>query len=139
MFDTQPPASARFGRTSERGLQVLCTNPASLRGGAATLDTLSPTTPFPGTLGIAVNASTTLPQVSTPWIGFPGRSTARCRNAGGAQWLQVDPAGGANDTRPVFKATIGPDWGLHLGDMNLAMGTLTTLAERQAAAYLRRR
>jgi hypothetical protein len=30
-------------------------------------------------------------------------------------------------------------WGLHLGDMNLAMGNLTTIAHKQIAAYLNRR
>jgi hypothetical protein len=29
-------------------------------------------------------------------------------------------------------------WGLHLGDVNLALGNLTTIAHKQIAAYLRR-
>jgi hypothetical protein len=29
-------------------------------------------------------------------------------------------------------------WGLHLGDVNLALGNLTTIARKQIAAYLKR-
>lgn len=138
MFDAPPPADARFGRTTEQGLEVLCTNPAALGGGAGALDTISRTAPFPGTLGAAVNAATTLPKVSTTWVAFPGRSTGRCLDQGGAQWLQVDPAGGAADTRPLFKANLGAGWGLHLGDVNIALGNLVALASSEARAYTRR-
>lgn len=138
MFDAPPPADARFGRTTEKGLEVLCTNPAALGGGSGLLDTVSRTAPFPGTLGLAVNAATTLPKVSTPWVAFDDRSTARCVNQGGAQWLQVDPAGGPADTRPLFKANLGPGWGLHLGDVNIALGNLVALAGAESRAYTRR-
>jgi hypothetical protein len=33
---------------------------------------------------------------------------------------------------------IGPDWGLHLYDVNLALGNLVEVARRQAKAYARR-
>ncbi|HWT93071.1 MAG TPA: DUF3089 domain-containing protein [Solirubrobacteraceae bacterium] len=139
MFDTPPPADARFGRTTEKGLEVLCTNPASLGGGNGALDTISRTEQFPGTLGLAVNAATTLPKVGTTWVAFPGRSTGRCVDQGGAQWLQVDPAGGPADTRPLFKANLGAGWGLHLGDVNIALGNLVNLAASEARAYTRLR
>jgi hypothetical protein len=137
MFDGTPPRDSIFGRTSERGLEVLCTNPGALGGGSARLDAYNRTSPFPGLLGVAVAQATELPKASTPWVEYPGRSIARCVKRDGAVWLDVRPAGGSADTRPTFRAVPTAQWGLHLGDMNIAMGQLTALARRQAAAYLR--
>jgi hypothetical protein len=135
MFDKEPADPSRFSRTSRPNREILCTNPAALGGGSGRLDAYSRTTPFPGALGVAIAASTELPKVSSPWIAFPRRSTARCVKRGNASWLQVDAVPG--DRRPTFRATIGDDWGLHLGDINIAYGQLTELVRRQAAAYLR--
>ena len=137
MFDKEPADPSRFSRTDTANREILCTNPASLGGGSGRVDAYSRTTPFPGTLGVAIAASTTLPEVDTPWVAFPGRATARCVKRGNASWLQIDAVEG--DPRPTFKATIGDDWGLHLGDINIAYRQLTDIVRRQAAAYLRRR
>jgi hypothetical protein len=45
-FNGPVPANAVFGRTSEPGREVLCTNPAALGGGSAPLDTIQPSEPF---------------------------------------------------------------------------------------------
>jgi hypothetical protein len=137
MFDKEPANPSRFGRATSGAREVLCTNPAALGGGSGRLDAYSRVSAFPGVLGIAIGASTTQPLTApTPWVAFPGRSTARCVKRGGASWLQVDPVPG--DPRPSFRATIGDDWGLHLGDINIAYGQLTDLVRRQVAAYVRR-
>ncbi|HEY3186122.1 MAG TPA: DUF3089 domain-containing protein, partial [Solirubrobacteraceae bacterium] len=74
-FDQPVPADAIFGRTTEKGMAVLCTNPAALGGGAGLLDPVYPSQPFaPGSTiaaGIALLGAT-LPQASTPWIEVPG-------------------------------------------------------------------
>ena len=68
--------------------------------------------------------------VATPWFSEPGRYTGSCATtADGASYLKVD---GSPQPTPV--PTTG--WGLHLGDMNLAMGNLTTIARKQIAAYV---
>ncbi len=136
MFNQLPAPDARFGRTPASGREVLCTNPAALSGGSGTLDPYTPTAPFPGTIGAALRLSITIPRASTPWVAFPGRATARCKKEGGAVWLQVDER--PNDARPTFTPELGPTWGLHLGDVNIAYGQLTDLVRRQAATYLRR-
>ena len=41
-----PPAKSLFGRTSVRGMQVLCTNPAALAGGRGVADPIFPSKPF---------------------------------------------------------------------------------------------
>jgi len=127
-----------FGRVTGAGaskLQVLCTNPAALGGGSAPLKTYIPTSPFPGTLGVGVALEIgPLPTVPTKWIGQTGSYSARCVNAGGANTLRITAAPGARVLPPVPDAT----WGLHLSDVNIAFGNLTSLVHRQRAAYLAR-
>lgn len=133
MFNATPPSDAIFGRTKVKGEHVLCTNPAKLAGGSAKLSAYDFATPFPGTLGIAVNQFTgPLPAVSTPWIVPPGSYTAQCSSAGGASVLLVKAADGARDFTPSPNA----GWGWHLGDVNLALGNLTKLVKTQSAAWL---
>jgi hypothetical protein len=144
MFNATPPKDSTFGRaraggldgtTSVKGLEVLCTNPANLGGGTGVLDGYVYNKPFPGTLGIAVNAFIgPLPDVSTPWIIPPGRYTARCSSAAGADVLLVKASQGARD----FVPSPNPGWGWHLADGSLALGNLTRLVGRQAAAYAAR-
>ncbi len=146
-FNEVPPADALFGRVSGfgRGRQgqadpartrVLCTNPAALGGGAGRLQTYAVARPFPGVLGAAVNAFIgPLPKVSTAWVRPPGYYTGHCSHAGGASFLSIRAHAGAR----VLQASPTPQWGLHLGDVNLALGTLTGLVARQTAAYLDRR
>jgi hypothetical protein len=135
MFDATPPRDARFGRAPEADagrLEVLCTNPAALGGGSGRLQPYDFATPFPGLLGVAVNAFIgELPKVDTPWLIPPGRYTARCSSAGGADVLRVTASRGARD----FEPSPDPGWGWHLGDVNLAAGNLSRLVARQAAAY----
>jgi hypothetical protein len=145
-FNATPPADAIFGRVSGYGrgqagsgdpatTEVLCTNPAALGGGSGRLQTYAVARPFPGALGGAVNAFIgPLPKVSTTWLRPPGYYTASCSGAAGAHVLRVTAHGGAR----VFPATPNAAWGLHLGDVNVALGNLTSLVAKQAAAYARR-
>jgi len=104
----EPPPDSIFGR-----LGGLCTNPASLGGGAGTLQ------PFQ--------------RVANAWVTYPGLYTASCESAGGATWLEVTPAPG--DPRPRIPENLGPAWGLHENDVNLALGNLVADVEAQEAAY----
>ena len=72
-------------------------------------------------------------------MAYPGLYTAHCESSGGANWLQVDTTNLAGDQRPVvsLSQTLGPTWGLHLVDVNIAMGNLVDLVRQQAAAYSR--
>jgi hypothetical protein len=134
-FDQPVPADATFGRTTVAGQEVLCTNPASLRGGSGTLRSAEPTTPFGGTIGAAIDLlGMKLPAVDTPWVVTRGAYTARCSNAGGANVLQVSARNGAPTLSPVPT----PGWGLHLADMNLAMENLVGIVRAQARAYAKR-
>jgi hypothetical protein len=74
-----------------------------------------------------------VPKASTPWVSYPDRYTVQCASAGGANWLQVTPTGG--DSRPAVAQTLGPTWGLHLYDFNIALGNLVSLVRQEAAAF----
>jgi hypothetical protein len=136
-FGGPVPPNALFGRAGARR-EVLCTNPAALGGGAGALDPVYPSEPFaPGTAIGASVAAMGVPQPASPatWLAFPGSYSARCVNEGGVSVLQVAPAPGAPALAPVPT----PAWGLHLVDVNLALGNIERLVRRQAAAYLRAR
>jgi hypothetical protein len=140
-FYGTPPADSRFGRATDRlGIEpdpdteeVLCTNPAALGAGSGELDPYFATAPFPGPLGAVTDRPPA--SVSTRWVSVPRLYRARCRREGGAVWLGVTPAAG--DPRPLVSERIGPGWGLHLYDVNLALGNLVAVVRRQAKAYLR--
>ncbi len=133
-FDATPPADSLFGRTTAPGLQVLCTNPAALAGGSGVLNPILPSQPFaPGSsiaTGIAL-LGYSVPPASTTFVSVPGAYTARCSTAGGASVLDVTPRNGA----PLIHASPTPGWGLHLVDVNLALGNLIAVVRREAAAY----
>jgi hypothetical protein len=144
-FDQMPPANSLFGRpgqgvsqlsgsTASIGLQVLCTNPADLSGTAAV-----PLTPyFPTSVqvkaigGTGGQAPLTL---TTPWVTQPQLYTGQCLSQGGATWLQVSAPITPGDTRQVIGQTVGPSWGLHLVDVNIALGDLVDVARTESAAY----
>jgi Protein of unknown function (DUF3089) len=130
MFHDPPPANALFGRTTAEGQRVVCTSPSKL-GSSSDLEPLQPSLKFPGTIGAALGIFEPFAptDVTTPWISEPHRYTGSCATtADGASYLKVD---GTPQPTPVPDAT----WGLHLGDMNLAMGNLVTIARKQIAAY----
>jgi Protein of unknown function (DUF3089) len=134
-FDGPVPAASLFGRTTVKGEQVLCTNPAALGGGGATLDPIFPSAPFaPGTLiaaGIAL-LKLTQPMPATTWISEPGAYSGRCSSAGGASVLQIKALHGAQVPTP----SPDPTWGLHLLDANVALGNLLADVKAEAHAYV---
>ena len=60
----------------------------------------------------------------TSWFEYPGLYQATCRHADGTTWLQVTKATGPSDHRPPLTELLGPDWGYHGDDINLALGNL---------------
>ena len=97
---------------------------------------------FPTPLSLDAGASTSpVPnsgtKVTTPWVTYPGLYSAGCETDGRATWLQVDAHHRPGDTRPVVGQILGPTWGLHLDDLNLALGNLVDDLRQQAKAYVR--
>ena len=69
--------------------------------------------------------------------------TAQCKNENGASWLQVSLAEGvgpeeASDLlahNELAQELVAPEWGLHLYDVNIALGNLVNTVAIQAQAY----
>ena len=126
-FLTPPGPGAFFGRAGSlflprpnaAELEVLCVNPAALAGGS-------------GELLLELTAS-------GGWRRYTDLYSGRCTRANGASWLQVTDVGAPSDPRPKLTENLGLPWGLHNYDVNLALGNLVRLVERQSAAYLERR
>ncbi len=139
-FTGTPPADSQFARTnSDAGvnllaprrpasnLRIMCVNPASLTGGTGSLD------PYLPTRVLAVTGTTF--EAKTPWIAYAGGYTARCESSGDASWLQVTHTGGSSDRRPLLTLFQQPVIGLHILDLNIALGNLVSLVRDQAVAY----
>jgi len=140
-FLKEPPEGAFFGRENSPllggepnvGKEVVCVNPTLLaqNGSAGPLFPYASTTPFPGALGYFQQ----VPTGSTPWVASVGEYTAQCHKENGASWLQVNPVGTAYDPTEYVAEELGPDWGLHLYDINIALGNLVKTVAIQSATY----
>jgi hypothetical protein len=143
--DSPPPVNSRFGTSSAPGMEAACVNPAALSGGSGLLHAYLAS----GTDAIVASAKppkpwTTPPtKIDTPFVEVPGLLTAACANDGAHTYLAIsihpDPAGKrVNEiTGDVVVADhVLKDWGLHLIDMNLAMGDLVEIVGEQSKAYL---
>ncbi|HYI35514.1 MAG TPA: DUF3089 domain-containing protein [Thermoleophilaceae bacterium] len=139
-FNRTPPGNTRFGKyTPPPGApndkEVLCTNPAALSGGTGPVTTEVPSERFPAGL-IALSLTQfyagNQPTAPTPWLQPKERYTARCVREQNTNTLRLASVGGSRQPSP------SPDesWGLHIGDVNLAMGNLVELARGQSRAYL---
>ena len=140
-----PPPGALFGRAARPGMTVGCTNPARLSGGSAPLDSYWYAGPSVTTTNNPIRWSSS-GAPPTPFLRTRGLATAGCVNRGPLGYLSVvvnaDPADARTDQIPgdvTLGGRIAPGWGLHLADMNLAMGDLIALIEAQAATFNRRR
>jgi hypothetical protein len=127
---TPPPANSLLGipgqgvslqshQTAKSGLQVVCVNPGAV--GATGQVPLHPYFPVTG---------------SPAWATYPGLYTGQCERRGDASWLQVDTAKIPGDRRPKVSPDLGPTWGLHVYDANLALGDLINDVGQQESSRL---
>jgi len=139
-----PPANSRFGRVSQEGMVAVCANPAALGGGSGALHS------YLGSAGRG-NGSSVEPRpwvtppkpINTPFVSVPGLLTAECVSNEKGSYLEVTVHGDPADPRTddivgdvVVGGQVQADWGLHLIDVNLAMGNLIEVVRRQSKAYL---
>jgi hypothetical protein len=79
-------------------------------------------------------ASGTAP--ATPFVSVPGLLTARCATNEHATYLEVTVHGNPSDPRADdIGGDLSPQWGLHLVDVNVAMGNLLEIVRRQSATW----
>lgn len=138
-----PPANSRFGRVAAPGMEAACVNPAALLGRKDLSAYLS------NAANIASSAAPTPEWVKgkanpqTPFVALPGLISGQCVSKDGFNYLEAHVNADPTDPRTdVINGDVtGPggviakDWGLHLIDVNIAMGDLVEVVGRQAKAY----
>jgi len=129
-FDHPPPANSLFGRSRTAGQHVLCTNPAALEGGSAPLDAYFPAHQLGGVINFTSN-----PLATTAWVRYPDLLRGECKSENGADVLRVTDVRKSPDARLVLRDSLGPTWGLHIYDANVALGNLVDVVKSEAAAY----
>ncbi|MHB1137495.1 MAG: DUF3089 domain-containing protein, partial [Microthrixaceae bacterium] len=139
-----PPAGSLFGRVRGGDGVAACNSPAALGGGAADARSYFPSAPGASILGalgadggpVTVWVDPNHGTIDTPYVTTPGLVRVECVRRDGADYLEVtahgDQAGQRTDD---IGGDLGPEWGLHLQDVNLVMGDLVALVHAQAAAW----
>lgn len=140
-----PPPNARFGRVTENDAVAACTNPVALAGGSGAVRAYLDAR---GQLIVGASARpwvTPERPIETPWVSVPGLLTAQCTSNENATYLEVTVHGDPSDPRTddiggdlVTAGQLLADWGLHLIDVNLAMGNLVDIVTLQGRAWARR-
>lgn len=147
-YAREPPANAYFGRPGSPlleggkatpGTEVLCVNPtlADQNDHVGDLLPYAPTDVLVGRTGGGVEA----PEARTPWVEELGLVTAQCKRANGASWLQISPAEGLSAEETASRAAHhegleelqSPEWGLHIDDLNEALGNLVGMVAIETA------
>lgn len=139
-----PPANSRFGRVAGEGMVAACANPAALGGGSGALHSyLASAGRGNGSSAEPRSWVTPAQPISTPFVSVPGLLTAECVSNDKGSYLEITVRGNPADPRTddivgdvVVGGQVQPDWGLHLIDVNLAMGNLVDVVHQQAKAYL---
>src|SRR3954452_8510391 len=148
-FNKTPPDNSRFGRTDTdpvgnalglpagQGLKVICVNPSKLAR-QTELKSLLPSEPFaPGVIAALLLRlyGAPPPSADTPWLQPSDHYTGRCTTANGAHVLMISPVDDARTLTPSPDDT----WGVHLVDVNIALGNLMKITAAETKVWLRKK
>ncbi len=144
--NSPPPANSLFGRAQGEGMAAACTNPAALSGGSGELRAYLGARRSSGSSAAEPPPWVTPAQpIKTTFVSVPGLLTAECVANEKTSYLAVTVRGNPADPRAddiagdvVVNGQAQANWGLHLIDVNLAMGNLVDIVGQQAKAYLAR-
>jgi len=140
-----PPANSRFGRAQGENMQAACVNPAALGGGSGELHA------YLSAAGRSIVGSAAEPRpwvtpakpIETPFVSVPGLLTAQCVANDKGSYLEVTVHGNPADPRVddiagdvMANGEPNASWGLHLIDVNLAMGNLVDIVREQGKAFV---
>jgi hypothetical protein len=131
-FATTPPAASLFGRSGVAGQHILCVDPTALLHEHGRLHPLLPSSRLIGA-GLPGDVAPGSTSVTTGFASYPGALTAHCSTADGADVLHV--SGGVAGHPVAELQQLGPAWGLHVADVNLALGDLVRLVGDEAKAW----
>lgn len=138
-----PPANTRFGKVPGESNVSACTNPAALGGGSGELHSHLASVGRGNGSSLAPRPWVTPEQkIDTPFVSVPGLLTAECVSNEKGSYLAITVHGDPADPRTddivgdvVTNGQVQADWGLHLIDVNLAMGNLIEIVGKQSKAY----
>lgn len=75
-------------------------------------------------------------KITTPFVTVPGLVTEQCASSNGFTYLKATVHPDPKDPRADdIGGDLTPQWGLHLVDVNLVMGSIVDLVGQQAKAY----
>jgi hypothetical protein len=142
-----PPPNSFFGRVAGENMVAGCRNPAALGGGSGELRA------YLGARGsglLNVDESTTGAWVkggaaiTTSFVSVPGMLTAECVSDEHGSYLAVTVHANLADARAkdivgdvVVGGQVMKEWGLHLIDVQMAMGNLVWIVGEESKAYLK--
>lgn len=145
-LNVPPPANTLFGKVPGDGMQAAYANPAALGGGKGELHAYLAASG--NSNGSALEPKPWLnsgAKIETPFVSVPGMLTAECVSDDRGSYLAITVHGDASGPRVddirgdvVINGQVQANWGLHLIDVNVAMGNLVDLVGKQAKAYLRK-
>jgi hypothetical protein len=139
-----PPPDSRFGRVAGEGMEAACTNPASLSGGSGDLRAYFPARgrSFSGASAEQGPWVKEGAEIATPFVTVPGLLTARCVSNDKGSYLEVTVNGNPADPRTddivgdvVSNGQVNAGWGLHLIDVQVALGNLVDIVAQQSRVY----
>ncbi len=138
-----PPSPRAMFAGGANGSVSACTNPAQLAKDSNDLHAYMNA----GTGRTATDVwATNQKPIETPFASVPGMLSGECVVKNGRGYFEVTVNGDPNDPRvdDIVGDVITADgqrdagWGLHVIDVNLAMGDLLKVAEKQKQAYLKK-
>jgi hypothetical protein len=142
-----PPANSLFGRVRGDGMQAACVNPAAIGGGKGGLHAYLATRGRTGGSAAEPKPWVNPPkEIATPFVSVPGLLTAECVANDKGSYLAVTVNADPKDPRTddiagdvVTNGVVQENWGLHLIDVQVAMGNLVDIVGAQAKAYRRKK
>jgi len=127
-------------------MKAACVNPAALSGGRGELRA------YLAAGGRSITGSSLPPQswvtppqsIDTPFVTLPGLLFAECISSLNGSYLEITVRGNPLDPRTddisgdvMANGQVNATWGLHLIDVQLAMGNLVEIVREQAKAFNR--
>jgi Protein of unknown function (DUF3089) len=139
-----PPVNTHFGKVPGDNMVAACTNPAALAGGSGQLHS------YMGTRGGFLTGAEAPPApwvtpakpIDTPFVSLPGMLTAECVSNDSGAFLAVSIHGDLTGQRVndipgdiVVGGEIIRAWGLHLVDVQVAIGNLIDIVGQESKAF----
>ncbi len=139
-----PPDKSIFGRARD-GLRAACVNPANLAGGKGEPESYFMTKGFLNGSGGDIPTEWVRPMrpIGTFFVKTPGLVSTECVEGGDFNYLALHVNAAPADPRTdelggqiIRHGGVDLSWGLHLIDVDHAIGTLVGVVREQGEAYL---